>query len=160
MLDDDDDSEGTTAIRAFNDRVRSDERVVCVQTTIRDGVTLIRRGLSVRTANEVASGSWKRARPLPSSLELAAGAARQRLERLDDEAWPSSAVRSTRHVPATAPSTRNDADDCGIFVLKIRAPEALREDLRAACVDEQRGVPGRQEARRGGGVGGRQESAR
>jgi caffeoyl-CoA O-methyltransferase len=43
VLDADDDSEGTTAIRAFNDRVRSDERVVCVQTSIRDGVTLIRR---------------------------------------------------------------------------------------------------------------------
>jgi predicted O-methyltransferase YrrM len=43
VLDSDDDSEGTTAIRVFNDRVRSDERVVCVQLTIRDGVTLIRR---------------------------------------------------------------------------------------------------------------------
>jgi caffeoyl-CoA O-methyltransferase len=43
VLDADDDSEGTVAIRAFNDRVRSDDRVVCVQTTIRDGVTLIRR---------------------------------------------------------------------------------------------------------------------
>ena len=43
VLDEGDDSESTVAIRAFNDRVRSDERVVCVQTTIRDGVTLIRR---------------------------------------------------------------------------------------------------------------------
>jgi caffeoyl-CoA O-methyltransferase len=43
VLDEGDDSEGTVAIRAFNDRVRSDERVVCVQTSIRDGVTLIRR---------------------------------------------------------------------------------------------------------------------
>lgn len=33
----------TEAIRAFNDRVRRDERVVCVMTTVRDGVTLIRR---------------------------------------------------------------------------------------------------------------------
>ena len=32
----------TTAIAAFNDRVVADERVVCVQLTIRDGVTLIR----------------------------------------------------------------------------------------------------------------------
>jgi caffeoyl-CoA O-methyltransferase len=38
-----DDSETTRAIREFNDRVRSDERVVCVQLTVRDGVTLVRR---------------------------------------------------------------------------------------------------------------------
>jgi len=31
------------AIRAFNDRVREDPRVVCVMLTIRDGVTLIRK---------------------------------------------------------------------------------------------------------------------
>ncbi len=43
VLDDSDDSEGTAAMRAFNERVRSDERVVCVQLTVRDGVTLIRR---------------------------------------------------------------------------------------------------------------------
>jgi caffeoyl-CoA O-methyltransferase len=43
VLDDDDDSESTRAIRAFNDRVRTDDRVVCVQLTVRDGVTLIRR---------------------------------------------------------------------------------------------------------------------
>jgi caffeoyl-CoA O-methyltransferase len=36
-------SEQTLAIRAFNDHVRSDPRVACVQLTIRDGVTLIRR---------------------------------------------------------------------------------------------------------------------
>ncbi len=33
----------TVALRAFNERVRSDPRVVCVQLTVRDGVTLIRR---------------------------------------------------------------------------------------------------------------------
>ncbi len=43
VLDQSDDSEGTVAIRAFNDRVLNDDRVVCVQLTIRDGVTLIRR---------------------------------------------------------------------------------------------------------------------
>ena len=43
ILDESDQEESTVAIRAFNDRVRADERVVCVQTTIRDGVTLIRR---------------------------------------------------------------------------------------------------------------------
>jgi caffeoyl-CoA O-methyltransferase len=32
----------TAAIKAFNDRVAADERVVCVQLTVRDGVTLIR----------------------------------------------------------------------------------------------------------------------
>lgn len=33
----------TEAIRAFNDHVRGDPRVVCVLLTVRDGVTLIRR---------------------------------------------------------------------------------------------------------------------
>ena len=37
-----DDSESTRALAAFNDTVASDERVVCVMLTIRDGVTLIR----------------------------------------------------------------------------------------------------------------------
>jgi predicted O-methyltransferase YrrM len=43
VLDDSDDSEGTRAISAFNEHVRADDRVVSVQLTIRDGVTLIRR---------------------------------------------------------------------------------------------------------------------
>jgi caffeoyl-CoA O-methyltransferase len=38
----DDASESTRALAAFNDMVASDERVVCVMLTIRDGVTLIR----------------------------------------------------------------------------------------------------------------------
>jgi caffeoyl-CoA O-methyltransferase len=43
VLDDSDDSEGTRAIRAFNEHVVADERVVSVMLTVRDGVTLIRR---------------------------------------------------------------------------------------------------------------------
>ena len=43
VLDDSDDSEATTAIRDFNDYVRDDPNSVCVQLSIRDGVTLIRR---------------------------------------------------------------------------------------------------------------------
>ncbi len=43
VLDESDTSEDTVAIRAFNDRVVRDPRVVCVQLTVRDGVTLIRR---------------------------------------------------------------------------------------------------------------------
>jgi caffeoyl-CoA O-methyltransferase len=43
VLDESDDSEGTLAIRAFNEHVRGDERVVSVMLTVRDGVTLIRR---------------------------------------------------------------------------------------------------------------------
>ena len=39
----DDDSESTRALRAFNDHVADDERVVSVMLTVRDGVTLIRR---------------------------------------------------------------------------------------------------------------------
>ena len=43
VLDPADTSEDTEAIRAFNDHVRRDPRVVCVQLTVRDGVTLVRR---------------------------------------------------------------------------------------------------------------------
>jgi len=43
VLDDSDDSEGTVAIRAFNEHVHADDRVVSVMLTIRDGVTLVRR---------------------------------------------------------------------------------------------------------------------
>jgi caffeoyl-CoA O-methyltransferase len=43
VLDDADDSEATRSIRAFNEHVRGDSRVVSVLLTIRDGVTLIRR---------------------------------------------------------------------------------------------------------------------
>ena len=35
--------EAAQALRAFNDKVVNDPRVVCVLTTIRDGVTLIRQ---------------------------------------------------------------------------------------------------------------------
>jgi caffeoyl-CoA O-methyltransferase len=43
VLDESDESESTTAIRAFNEHVRADSRVVSAMLTIRDGVTLIRR---------------------------------------------------------------------------------------------------------------------
>jgi caffeoyl-CoA O-methyltransferase len=43
VLDEDDDSEATRAIRELNDRIAGDERVVAVQLTVRDGVTLLRR---------------------------------------------------------------------------------------------------------------------
>lgn len=43
ILDGSDTSADTEAIRRFNDVVRADPRVVAVQTTVRDGVTLIRR---------------------------------------------------------------------------------------------------------------------
>lgn len=43
VLDPDDTSDDTVALRAFNDRVAADPRVVCVMTTVRDGITLIRR---------------------------------------------------------------------------------------------------------------------
>jgi caffeoyl-CoA O-methyltransferase len=42
VLDDTDDSEGTRALKAFNEHVRSDSRVVSVMLTVRDGITLIR----------------------------------------------------------------------------------------------------------------------
>jgi caffeoyl-CoA O-methyltransferase len=43
VIDDNDQSPDTVAIRAFNDAVVADRRVVCVMLTIRDGVMLIRR---------------------------------------------------------------------------------------------------------------------
>jgi caffeoyl-CoA O-methyltransferase len=43
ILDEDDTSDDTVALRRFNDALASDPRVVVVQTTVRDGVTLVRR---------------------------------------------------------------------------------------------------------------------
>jgi caffeoyl-CoA O-methyltransferase len=43
VLDPADTSENTAALRAFNEALVADPRVVVVQTTVRDGVTLIRR---------------------------------------------------------------------------------------------------------------------
>jgi caffeoyl-CoA O-methyltransferase len=43
VLDESDDTESTRAIRELNDRIAGDDRVVTVQLTVRDGVTLVRR---------------------------------------------------------------------------------------------------------------------
>ena len=43
VVDDSDQDESTQAIRAFNDHVRDDERVIAAMLSVRDGVTLIRR---------------------------------------------------------------------------------------------------------------------
>jgi caffeoyl-CoA O-methyltransferase len=43
VLDESDDEETTRTIRELNDRIAADDRVVAVQLTVRDGVTLIRR---------------------------------------------------------------------------------------------------------------------
>ena len=43
VLDDRDRSEDTEAIRAFNEHVRADPRVVCVLLTVRDGLTVVRK---------------------------------------------------------------------------------------------------------------------
>jgi caffeoyl-CoA O-methyltransferase len=43
VIDDDDQSENTVAIRAFNDAVARDDRVDCVQLPISDGLTLLRK---------------------------------------------------------------------------------------------------------------------
>lgn len=43
VIDESEQDEATNAIRAFNDHVRDDGRVVAVMLTVRDGVTLIRR---------------------------------------------------------------------------------------------------------------------
>jgi predicted O-methyltransferase YrrM len=47
VLDKSDMSEGTRAIREFNEHVRADSRVTSVMLTVRDGVTLIRTNLEV-----------------------------------------------------------------------------------------------------------------
>jgi caffeoyl-CoA O-methyltransferase len=43
VLDESDDEETTRTIRELNDRIAADERVIAVQLTVRDGVTLVRR---------------------------------------------------------------------------------------------------------------------
>jgi len=43
VLDAEDTSDDAQAMRAFNDRLVADDEVVCVQLTVRDGVTLVRR---------------------------------------------------------------------------------------------------------------------
>jgi caffeoyl-CoA O-methyltransferase len=43
VIDPTDSSDDTVAVRRFNDLVASDPRVVTVQTTVRDGVTMIRK---------------------------------------------------------------------------------------------------------------------
>ena len=43
VVDEDDRSEDTVAIRAFNDAVVADDRLECVMVPIRDGMTLIRK---------------------------------------------------------------------------------------------------------------------
>jgi caffeoyl-CoA O-methyltransferase len=43
VIDEADDSTATRAIRELNDRIAVDDRVVAVQLTVRDGVTLVRR---------------------------------------------------------------------------------------------------------------------
>ena len=43
VVDDEDDSPATQAIRELNDRIAVDDRVVAVQLPVRDGVTLVRR---------------------------------------------------------------------------------------------------------------------
>ncbi|HEX7276656.1 MAG TPA: class I SAM-dependent methyltransferase [Acidimicrobiales bacterium] len=45
VLDPSDETVDTVAIRAFNDAVAADPRVVCVMLTVRDGVTLVRRAV-------------------------------------------------------------------------------------------------------------------
>jgi caffeoyl-CoA O-methyltransferase len=42
VVDDSNKEEGTEAIKEFNEHVRSDDRVVAVMLTVRDGITLIR----------------------------------------------------------------------------------------------------------------------
>jgi caffeoyl-CoA O-methyltransferase len=43
VLDEEDESDATKAIREINDRIARDDRIVAVQLTVRDGVTLVRR---------------------------------------------------------------------------------------------------------------------
>jgi len=56
VLDPSDQTADTRAIRAFNEAVVADPRVVCVMTTVRDGVTLIRRAEAARPESRAAAG--------------------------------------------------------------------------------------------------------
>jgi caffeoyl-CoA O-methyltransferase len=51
VVDGVDGDEATTAIRDFNDYVRSDPRVISVMLTVRDGITIIRRAVAGPAAN-------------------------------------------------------------------------------------------------------------
>jgi hypothetical protein len=55
--------------------------------------------------------------------------------------------------PATAPSTRNVGTECGLFVFEHKRSVTLRQDLRAASMNEKRCVPRGQEGT-GAGVPG------
>jgi caffeoyl-CoA O-methyltransferase len=46
VLDGSDEAETTRSIRELNDRIAADDRVVAVQFSVRDGVTLVRRRLA------------------------------------------------------------------------------------------------------------------
>ena len=52
-------SESALALRAFNDKVVNDPRVVCVLTTVRDGVTLIRHAAELRRCSTTTSTSGR-----------------------------------------------------------------------------------------------------
>ena len=43
MLDDEDQTVDTKAIRALNEKLAQDDRIECVMLTVRDGLTLVRR---------------------------------------------------------------------------------------------------------------------
>jgi caffeoyl-CoA O-methyltransferase len=43
VAEEEDQSDAAVALRTFNDRVRADDRVVCVVLSVRDGITLIHR---------------------------------------------------------------------------------------------------------------------
>jgi len=55
----------------------------------------------------------------------------------------TSTGRPRSAVPVTAPSTRKVGTECGVFVLKTSGPVTLRQDLRAASVDQERRIPRR-----------------
>ena len=74
--------EGARALRAFNDKVVNDPRVVCVLTTIRDGVTLIRRAACTGLTGQ---------RPPCSTTTSTSGPTRSTRRRSGSSSWPSTA---------------------------------------------------------------------
>ena len=86
--------EGARALRAFNDKVVNDPRVVCVLTTIRDGVTLIRRaGLTGQTGT----------RPPCSTTTSTSGPTRSTRRRCGPSSWPSTAPAPRRRASPSWP---------------------------------------------------------
>ena len=118
VVDDSDQSDDTRAIRAFNDAVVADARVVCVQLTVRDGVTLIRPAAAPPPARPLSAleADGPDARLPPPSV--APRPARHRPHR--SSRWPPTATRAAggrgprgRRSPSISSASARPTGCCG-----------------------------------------------